>query len=346
MTRVIAVAMSGGVDSMVAACLLKEAGWGVVGLHFLTGFERDAASAQAGVERIARRLGIPLHVVDASRDFQEKVVDYFTATYLAGQTPNPCVICNPAIKFGTVLRAAEHLGAAALATGHYARTAVDTGGRFHLFKAADPTKDQSYFLARLSQRQLARARFPLAALTKEEVRAIAARKRLKPAAAEESQDVCFIKAGTVKDFIAARLPGHGGRGTIETLAGEIIAEHSGLHGFTVGQRRGINCPAAEPWYAVRLDPAHNRLVVGTRRDLLRRRCRVSHINWIIASPDAALRVHTRVRYRNREVPSTFRPDSADSGTVEFDTPLTAVAPGQAAVFYDGEEVLGGGVIGE
>jgi len=255
------------------------------------------------------------------------------------------VVCNPSIKFGVLLRFAQGLGAECLATGHYAMVRQDSLGRYRLLKGVDTRKDQSYFLARLSQAQLAKTRFPLGALTKVAVREIAARRGLKPAALQESQDVCFIKAGSsYSQFIAGLSNRLSEPGLIETTGGEIIGEHQGLHAFTVGQRRGINCPAAAPYYVVRLDTARNRLVVGLKKDLLTAECGVTRINWICPAPQAPLRVQARVRYRTRETPATLTPLSEDSARVRFDSPQPAVTPGQAAVFYDGDEVLGGGFI--
>jgi tRNA-specific 2-thiouridylase len=343
--RTIAVAVSGGVDSMIAAYLLKQEYPQVFGLHFLTGFEPPPAEhSRQAAQSIGGQLGIPVHVVDLSADFKRNVVDYFSATYLSGETPNPCVICNPSIKFGVLLRFAQGLGADCLATGHYAVVRQDPSGRYRLLKAADRRKDQSYFLARLTQAQLAETRFPLGSLTKADVREVAARGGLKPPATQESQDVCFIKAGSYPEFIAAMSGRPSEPGLIETTEGDVIGEHQGLHAFTVGQRRGIKCPAAEPYYVVRLDTARNRLVVGPKKDLLTAECRVAAINWIRPPPKEPLRVNARVRYRTRETPATLIPLTEESARLRFDPPQPAVTPGQAAVFYDGDEVLGGGFI--
>ncbi|MGE5258554.1 MAG: tRNA 2-thiouridine(34) synthase MnmA [Hyphomicrobiales bacterium] len=346
MNHTIAVAVSGGVDSMVAAHLLKQDHPNVIGLHFLTGFETAPADSSApAVQSIGEQVGIPVHVVDLSADFRRNVVDYFSSTYLAGETPNPCVVCNPSIKFGVLLRFAQGLGADEIATGHYAIVQRESSGRYRLLKGVDSRKDQSYFLARLTQAQLAKARFPLGALTKAAVRQIAARRGLKPAASSESQDVCFIKGeSNYSQFIAGLSNRLTEPGLIETTGGEVIGEHRGLHAFTIGQRRGINCPAAAPYYVVRLDTARNRLVVGPKKDLLAAECRVARINWVHLPPQEPVRVQARVRYRTRESPATLTPLSEDSAQVSFDSPQSAVTPGQAAVFYDGDEVLGGGFI--
>ena len=347
MTRPIAVAVSGGVDSLVAAYLLKQSIPNVVAVHFRTGFEAEPADRiRANLEFIGGQLGLPVHVLDLSADFKHEVVDYFVADYLAGRTPNPCAVCNPRVKFGALLRRAEELGAARLATGHYAEVRRDPSGRYRLFKGVDPVKEQSYFLARLTQDQLARACFPLAALNKAAVREIAGRAGLSPVTAGESQDVCFVKAGAYPQFIVELTGRPAEPGLIETTAGEVVGRHPGLHAFTVGQRRGLNCPAAEPYYVVRLDIERNRLVVGRRQDVLTAQCRVERINWIATPPAAALRVAARVRYRTPEAPATVVPIDADSAWLHFDAPQPAVAPGQAAVFYDGSEVLGGGFIAQ
>lgn len=345
MKRTIAVAVSGGVDSMIAAHILKQDDPNVFGLHFLTGFETAPAGRSArSAQSIGEQLGIPVHVVDVSADFKRNVVDYFSATYLAGETPNPCVVCNPSIKFGVLLRHSQGLGAEHLATGHYAIVRQDAAGRYRLFKGADDRKDQSYFLARLTHAQLARACFPLGSLTKTEVREIAARNGLQPAVTDESQDVCFIKTGSYAEFIATLGGPPAEPGLIETTGGEIIGRHKGLHAFTVGQRRGIDCPAAEPYYVVRVDTARNRLIVGRKKDLLTAECYVTRINWVAPPPEVPFHALVRVRYRTPETPATVIPLSADTARVRFDSPQAAVTPGQAAVFYDGDEVLGGGFI--
>ncbi|MCU0560269.1 MAG: tRNA 2-thiouridine(34) synthase MnmA [Desulfobacterales bacterium] len=346
MNTPIAVAVSGGIDSLVAAHLLKEEGHALFAVHFTTGFEPPAGLPAAALpdvgalQEMARRLGIALYRVDLTREFKREVVDYVAGTYLAGATPNPCLVCNPRIKFGALLQWAGQKGARSLATGHYARVRRDADGRCRLYKGADPHKDQSYFLARLGQEQLQRAVFPLGGLTKAQVRAWAQRHRLAPAVSEESQDICFIRGGRYPEVLA--LPASPGR--IEDVHGNLLGEHQGLHRFTIGQRRGINRPAARPYYVVRLDRERNRLVVGSKEDLLAPACRVTGINWVLAPPEAARRVATRVRYRTREVPATLTPIDERSARVAFDAPQSALTPGQAAVFYDGDEVLGSGFI--
>ncbi len=358
---VVAVALSGGVDSLVAAHLLKKQGHPLIGLHFLTGFEsaqgpprrlrdertRGASSgADTPGERlapIARQLGIDVEIVDCARVFRRQVVDYFIETYAAGRTPSPCLVCNPAIKFGVLLEHAANRGARYLATGHYARLAGGQDGRMHLYRGSDIAKDQSYFLARLSQGQLRRALFPLGDMTKGAVKALAQRRGLQPVTASESQDVCFIRDQDYVEFVVRQglTPR---RGPIQTVEGQIIGEHHGLHRFTVGQRRGINCPAPEPYYVVRIDARENRLVVGGRGDLYCPGCLVTDINWIALPLRRPRRCAVKIRYRHRAVTCRIEPCGPTAAQVYFETPQPAVTPGQAAVFYAGDEVLGGGWI--
>ena len=361
MPRIVAIALSGGIDSLVAAALLKEQGYQLIGLHFLTGLEKELQGSPKHspsfgewrtLESLARRqlapmadqLRIPLHIVDLRTEFQDRVIDYFTATYQAGKTPNPCLVCNPSIKFDSLFEKARALGATHLATGHYARIRPDADGRMHLLRGLDPFKEQSYFLARLSQKQLTRAILPLGSHTKAQTRLMADERGLRPVSARESQDICFIKDGAYGDFLN-RQPGFDSSpGVIEDLSGRPIGRHTGLHQFTVGQRRGINCPAAEPYYVVRLDTEHNTLVVGHRQALLTDRFRVSEINWITPPPGTEMQISVRVRYRHAAVPAQLLPFDAASAEVRLEAPQSAVTPGQGAVFYRDDEVLGAGWI--
>lgn len=355
MKPVIAVALSGGIDSLVAAHLLGQKGYRIIGLHFLTGFETalpadDNANAldkaQKRLKPIAEQLHISIKVIDLTSEFQEKIVDYFVRTYQSGLTPNPCLVCNPRIKFDLLARHARDMGATALATGHYARRKKNLNSRWHLHKGIDDQKDQSYFLSRLTQTQLAFARFPLGKLHKRETIAIARQNGLHPIIRQESQDICFIKNSSYGDFLRQQ-PGFKAKpGPIVNMDGRIIGTHQGLHLFTVGQRRGINCPDTEPYYVVRLDPNHNRLVVGFKQALNSMGCRISKINWLSPPPAVPVKAGVRVRYRHREVMATIAPQSNTEAVIRFDAPQKSITPGQGAVFYNNDLVLGGGWITE
>ena len=353
MKHTTAVAISGGVDSMMAAYLLKEQGHHVIGIHFITGFETDCVDQQYSdkhaphpVLDIGRQLDIAVQLKDIRSEFQETVVDYFIQAYETGHTPNPCMTCNPAIKFGVILSFACQLGATRLATGHYAQIRMDERGRHHLFKGYDTRKDQSYFLARLTQNQLAKACFPLGAMKKTEVKQLAKHHGYEPVTVGESQDVCFVSQGTYSEFLSKQKGFEPKPGPIEDVTGNVIGEHKGLHFYTIGQRRGINCPALEPYYVIGLDTERNRLIVGSKKDLLSSECKVVDINWIHEEPKKPTLVHTRVRYRSKEVPSMVYPQKKQTAIVRFKSPQAAVTPGQGAVFYQGEEILGGGWIEE
>ena len=343
MNPTIAVALSGGIDSLTAAYLLKTQGYPLIGIHFTTGFEEDPSISNR-VARISDQLDIPITLVNHASEFAETVVNYFTEAYKSGLTPNPCMICNQRIKFGSIFKIAKTMGASLLATGHYARTVTDGKGNMHLLKGIDPEKDQSYFLSLLSRKQLESARFPLGGMTKKHVRELAREKGLSPATHSESQDICFIGHKTYGEFLAAQ-PGFNARpGVIEDVNGRVLGQHEGLHLFTIGQRRGINCPAAEPYYVARLDVAENKLVVGHKSDLLSPECGVSSINWIQDPPFSPISVFTRVRYRHQAARSTLFPIDGAKAIVRFESPQEAITPGQGAVFYQGEEVLGAGWI--
>jgi tRNA-specific 2-thiouridylase len=340
MRPLIAVAVSGGVDSLMAAALLKTQGYSVFGIHFLTGYEPEKRNVAA----VTEQLGIPLHVVDLTDAFRTQVIGYFLRTYVGGKTPNPCLVCNPVVKFGILFEHARRLGAERLATGHYARVVSDTHRQPHLFKGVDRRKDQSYFLAFLTQHQLARACFPLGEMKKTDVIKMAAEKNLLPATPKESQDVCFISSRRYTEFLDDQLKAAPSPGEIVDRKGRVLGRHTGLHRYTIGQRRGINCPAAESYYVLRIDTQNNRLVVGPKRDTLSSECRVEEINWIQPEPPKPIRVHTRMRYRHTASPSTLTPQPPQQAVVDFDAPQAAITPGQGAVFYVGDEVIGGGWI--
>jgi tRNA-specific 2-thiouridylase len=346
-----AVAISGGVDSMMAAHALKQQGHHVIGIHFLTGFETnvhrpkgDSEAQSHPIAEIGHQVGIPINLLDCRDAFKAQVVDYFIQTYLAGQTPNPCMVCNPTIKFGFVLAYARKIGADRLATGHYAQIKKDSAGNHHLHKGMDRHKDQSYFLARLTQDQLARACFPLGDMKKSEVQQLAEKKGFHPITNKESQDACFVKQGSYGEFLLKQSGYTPAPGPIVDRQGTVLGQHKGLHLFTIGQRRGINCPASKPYYVVKLDRKNNRLVVGSKSDLMTSTCRVVDINWIMDPPTAPIRVLTRIRYRHQEVISTLFPKSNNCAEVRFKSPQAAITPGQGAVFYRDDEILGGGFI--
>jgi tRNA-specific 2-thiouridylase len=347
---IIAVAVSGGVDSLVAAHLLKQQGHEVTGIYFRTGYEKDPARPTPDspltddIRAIGRQLNIPIEILDLSSLFRETVVAYFSAAYRRGRTPNPCLYCNPTIKFGHLLSHVRRGGAQALATGHYARLQTGADQRAHLLRGIDSRKDQSYFLSRLTQEQLAAARFPLGALTKDAVRAIARRHHLSPVTHAESQDICFIRGMAYPAFLQQQNDFQPREGLIEDTEGNVIGRHRGLHLFTIGQRRGINCPAEEPYYVIRMDHDRNRLVVGQRGALARDRCVVENINWINRPARFPAALQVQIRYRHRAAPARVTAISSTRADIQFESPQDAVTPGQGAVFYRNDEVLGGGWI--
>jgi len=347
----IAVALSGGVDSLVAAALLKDQGYEVIGIHFLTGFgpldkaepfNEDTAVRFAA--RLKSQLAIPVAIVDCRRAFKRHVIDYFTATYCRGRTPNPCLVCNPAIKFGVVKARAHALGADGFATGHYARVQRTADGYTRLLRGVDPFKDQSYFLARLSGETLSDTLFPMGGIRKRQTLRLAAEKELAPVFADESQDICFVGKGPYDRFISRQSGFRSQPGPITDRSGREIGRHEGLHRFTVGQRRGINIPAPVPFYVLALDVANNRLIVGFKQDTYASACTVTDLHWVNAPPDPSATLQTRIRCRHRAAPSRLKLIGADRAVVRFQQPQSAVTPGQGAVYYQGEEVLGCGMI--
>ena len=358
MKEMTAIAMSGGVDSLVAAYLLKMEGHNVIGVHFCTGFETKKIKKRADEKKrpfeiieptqrlttLAQRIDIPLYFVDLSIPFKNIVVNYFIDTYKRGKTPNPCLVCNSAIKFDALRDFASKIGAVHLATGHYAKVTPGGKERFLLKKGVDPEKEQSYFLAFLTQSQLSHAVFPLGDMKKQEAVALAKNIGLYEEVEKESQDVCFVKGLTYKEFLESQIDFSLKPGEIVDVDGKVIGRHNGLHRYTIGQRRGIDCPAKEPYYVLQIDMKRNRLVVGFKKDLAVSECRVEKINWIVETPRLPFSATTRVRYRHRAAPSTVIPVTDEDAIVKFDNPQEAITPGQGAVFYDGEIALGGGWI--
>ncbi len=351
----VVLGMSGGVDSSAAAALLLEQGFDVVGIT-LKLWPQDCVSraedkccgpqAVADARGVAHRLGIPFYLVDEAEDFQREVVQYFADEYRAGRTPNPCVMCNEKLKFGTLLRRARQLGAETVATGHYARVEADPSTGRHLLKRGrDLRKDQSYFLFSLRQEQLARTRFPLGELTKADTRDIARDSALKTADKEESMEICFVPDNDYGRFLqqAKLVAKH--RGEIVDLQGNILGHHDGIEFFTIGQRRGLGIAAPKPLYVLDLDPVKNRVVVGDESELERDSLTVERCNWIVsAEPPVEIEALVKIRYNHAGSPATIRSGPAGTAEVRFHEPQRAITPGQACVFYDGDVVLGGGWI--
>lgn len=427
MKKRLAVALSGGVDSLVAAFLLKREYPDLFGIHFTNGYEPSSQDSQdinrQNINTIAEQLGVPVYCVDLKDEFEKDVVSYFIETYQKGKTPNPCVICNKTVKFGALYQAAKNLGADFLATGHYARlehrssfslnrdgalnrdfssSNIDGDTLTILLKGTDNLKEQSYFLAMLSPEQLQHAVFPLGNLTKQEVLSIAAKNNLVPIHKKESQDICFIRENSFADFIASKCTPSSTRskhtlvesnflnsvdssvseikapfaeGDIVTTDNKIVGRHKGLYCYTIGQRRGLNCPGPAPYYVKKIDMENNRLVIGFKEEMFEKECNIININWlsdkaadaILKSP---LRAVTKIRYSHSGAASTlsFEHTNKEEYTdkkydqaqeegginqyfnnsnrlkVIFDEPQLAVTPGQCAVFYDGDQVLGAGFI--
>jgi tRNA-uridine 2-sulfurtransferase len=367
MKSAIAVAVSGGIDSLVAAHLLRKQYKNVFGLHFLTGYEQTAnlisisqnslltnpeypsfikAPEDHPISNISRQLDIPIFLIDCREIFKKKVIEYFISNYRAGKTPNPCMVCNPDIKFGAILNTAQWMGSPVVATGHYARIDQNDNGLYQLKIGVDPEKDQSYFLSLLSQQQLSAALFPLGKMTKKQVTELANQERLSPVLAKESQDICFIRNNNYCQFLAGQESFTTSEGFITDLRGKILGRHHGLHQFTIGQRRGINCPATEPYYVLKLNVKENTLVVGFREELYRSELTVSNINWISPKPLFPIKVMARIRYRHHAASSTLIPTGENTAKIVFDAPQPAIAPGQAAVCYHEEDILCGGFIDE
>jgi tRNA-specific 2-thiouridylase len=351
----IVVAMSGGVDSSVAAARLVDAGHDVVGLSMQLYDQREGMPHSFGrcctlddlqdARRVASTIGIPHYVLNLERQFQATVVDNFVSEYAAGRTPIPCSHCNSDLKFSTLVDRAAGFAADIVATGHYARIERTAEGRFRLRRGKDPQKDQSYFLFALTQDQLAHAAFPVGDMEKADVRAYAHERGLPVADKPDSQEICFVPDGDYARFVEQRLPEGDRGGVITDTAGHVLGRHDGVHRYTVGQRKGLRLSSTTPLYVVEIKPASRTVIVGERDALDEGRCEVRDVNWTSGAPPASS-VSVGVQIRHRHEPALARVTPCDGGraSVTFDVPQRAVTPGQAAVFYDGDEVVGGGWI--
>ena len=348
------VAMSGGVDSSVAACLLHEQGYDVVGSHMrlvhLDGVDHGCCgpSARRDAAETARIGGFPFEICDLTEDFERAVLADFAAEHEAGRTPNPCARCNGEIKFGAFLRRADELGIDLVASGHYVRRAGDHTTGWRLLRGLDPAKDQSYMLHMLGQRALARSLFPVGELPKAETRALAERFGLPVATKPDSQELCFAPTGDAGAYARANLPHLARRGEVVDPAGTVLGSHEGAFAFTIGQRRGTGVAAGERRYVVDVDAAANRVVVGPGELLERRGLVADRFSWVAGGPPdpGPFEAEVRIRYRGDGVPCVAEALDDARVRVEFRTSQRAVAPGQSAVLYRGDEVLGGGRIVE
>ena len=349
----VVAAMSGGVDSSVAAGLLAKEGHEVIGLSMQL-YDHQQGEVRFGscctiddlydARRVAGRIGIPHYIVNFERKFEEHVISDFVREYAAGRTPIPCVHCNGDLKFASLVERAEGFDAEAVATGHFAQVEFDeVTRRYRLTRGVDRQKDQSYFLFTLTQAQLARARFPVGALDKAAVREEARRLGLNVAEKKDSQEICFVASGEHPEFVGKRadVPG----GAIRDRDGHLLGRHDGVHRFTIGQRKGIGLATGIPLYVVGIDAADASVTVGPREALERTTLTASRVTWMSGeTPASAIRASARIRYRHADAPATIAPLPDARASVTFDAPQSAITPGQAVVFYDGEVVLGGGWI--
>lgn len=349
----VAVAMSGGVDSSVAAAILKERGYSIFGLMLRLWSEPGqedhnqccTPDAIMQARRVAARLGFPFYVIDSREYFYDTIVQNFIAGYESGTTPNPCMSCNEKVRWGFLLENARGLGAEFLATGHYARIEGDDSGQFLLRQAKDPLKDQSYVLSRLNQQQLAQSLFPLGGLLKTEVREIAQKFNLEAAQRKESQDLCFLGGRDYREFLARNGSKALLKGEIVNREGKSLGQHEGLASYTIGQRKGLGIATDKPLYVIEKDQKSNRLLVGYEDELSFVELLAGDANWIAgAAPAATFRAKVKIRYKSKFTPATVTIIDERNFRVSFDKPLRDITPGQYAVVYDGDIVLGSGVI--
>ena len=352
----VVVAMSGGVDSSVAAALLKEQGCDVIGMTMqiwdyanFTAEHGESFGSCCSLDdvydarRVAESLDIPFYVVNFEKQFAKEVIDRFCDDYFKGLTPNPCVLCNQILKFEVLLRRARELQADFLVTGHYAQLGHEYG-LFTLGKGLDRNKDQSYFLFTLTQEQMKYVRFPLGGMTKEEVRGHAARLGLNVAEKAESQDICFVPDGDYVRFLEEQRGSGAMNGDIVHVDGQVLGKHLGTYRYTIGQRRGLGIAWPQPLFVVGIDAISQKVFVGERLHLAVSQCHVGDLNWLIEPPEKQIEASCRIRYRHQEVPSLITILDDGSVRVEFREPQSGVTPGQAAVFYADDRVLGGGWI--
>lgn len=353
----VVIAMSGGVDSSVAAALLKEEGWDVVGISMQI-WDYSTFTAEHGEQfgsccslddihdarRVAEQIGIPFYVINFEEEFQRLVIDDFTDEYFRGRTPNPCVRCNQKLKFELLLKKARELDADFLATGHYAKVEQGEDGLFRLAKGADPAKDQSYFLFTLTQEQLGHTLFPLGGMTKPQVRGLAAKYGLRVADKGESQEICFVPDDDYVRFLEDERGAGLLSGNIVDRSGNILGRHQGTYRYTIGQRKGLGVSHSEPLYVTGIDAERKEVVVGEREELNGAGLTAADLNWITTPPASEFEAACKIRYRHNPVPCIVTLVQDNCAEVRFKKPEKSVTPGQAVVFYDGEVVLGGGWI--
>jgi tRNA-specific 2-thiouridylase len=353
-TRVV-VGMSGGVDSSAAAALLQEQGYDVVGITLklwpqdcVNRAEDKCCGPQAVMDArsVSHKLNIPYYLVDEAEDFQKQVINYFAEEYRAGRTPNPCVMCNEKLKFGTLISRAKQLGAEYIATGHFARVEKnEAGDRMLLKRGRDPRKDQSYFLFSLRQDQLARTIFPLGELSKMDTRCVARQSNLKTADKEESMEICFVPDKDYGRFLQQANLVQKHKGEIVNLHGHVLGHHEGIEFYTIGQRKGLGISSPKPLYVIELDAVNNRVIVGDESALDRAEFKVERCNWIpYETPPEALEVTAKIRYNHPGTPATITPQANGSASVKLHVAQRAITPGQACVFYQDDLVVGGGWI--
>jgi len=346
----VAIAMSGGVDSSVAAALLKEQGHDVIGIMMRLWAEEEnrccASQAVEDARQVASQLNIPFHLVDYEQEFRSCVVDYFVQEYSRGRTPNPCLACNRHIRFGALLRHVRQMGAARLATGHYAQV-EHRGDGFRLRMGADGNKDQSYVLYMLGQEELAQVMFPVGAYTKPQVRAMAHQRGLPVASRDESMELCFVADDDYRRFLRQHAPQAIQPGPILDTQDREIGQHQGLPFYTVGQRKGMGIAADQALYVMRLDLERNALIVGPAQELGRTELIANGVHYVSGQPPRdPVRIRAKIRYKAHLAEATWTPLDGDQAHVEFDAPLRDITPGQAVVAYQGDEVVSGGIISE